>query len=541
MIPKRAGITTVSSRAGLSPGGQAKSADTRAPSLWLSNADHARVAALTLPLAIGTLAFVVRLSVGPHAYDDAYITFRYARNLARGLGMVYNPGERVLGTTTPLWTVILAAFYRLGLHDLPSLALVLSAVADGVTAFLIVQVARRLSWSDAWAMWLAALFAFCSLSLCFAAGGMESSLFTALAFGALISVDRPRLAAVLASLAILCRPEGVIVAALLFFGQWSRQRRVRPDCVVLTALMLAPWIVFSTAVYGSPISESVVVKASHYAPSLTTNLQWLVANLGAPGFDEPLLESSPLVTFISTLVGLGIIVCLIRSRRALATLLRRDPGLLPFVSFAPLLALLLVVEGFKSSHIFPWYLVPFVPFALFGLAGAVRLGMSRSRRLGILLVAGLSVWTLLGLNLGRQPDGGAFSAFRVNLGRERAYREAARFLVPRLPATAVVAAPEIGTLGYFSSFRILDTAGLISPAAERYYPLPAGYPRDITLPPNLIREELPDAIVVLSKFLPPQLQDAVWFHTQYVTAVKIALGKGPNSTVYVYIRRGDKA
>ena len=33
--------------------------------------------------------------------DDAYITYRYARNLADGAGFVYNPGERVLGTTPP--------------------------------------------------------------------------------------------------------------------------------------------------------------------------------------------------------------------------------------------------------------------------------------------------------------------------------------------------------------------------------------------------------------------------------------------------------
>src|SRR3712207_7496209 len=37
----------------------------------------------------------------------------------------------------------------------------------------------------------------------------------------------------------------------------------------------------------------------------------------------------------------------------------------------------------------------------------------------------------------------------------------------------VVAAPEIGALGYTSGAPILDTAGLVSPEATRYYPLPA--------------------------------------------------------------------
>ncbi len=42
--------------------------------------------------------------------DDAYISFRYARNLADGHGLVFNPGfERVEGYTNLLWVLILAA------------------------------------------------------------------------------------------------------------------------------------------------------------------------------------------------------------------------------------------------------------------------------------------------------------------------------------------------------------------------------------------------------------------------------------------------
>ena len=40
-------------------------------------------------------------------YDDAFITFRYAANLAHGHGLVFNPGERVEGYSNFLWTVLL--------------------------------------------------------------------------------------------------------------------------------------------------------------------------------------------------------------------------------------------------------------------------------------------------------------------------------------------------------------------------------------------------------------------------------------------------
>lgn len=47
--------------------------------------------------------------------DDAFISIRYADNLANGLGLVYNAGERVEGYTNLLWTLMLATATRAGL------------------------------------------------------------------------------------------------------------------------------------------------------------------------------------------------------------------------------------------------------------------------------------------------------------------------------------------------------------------------------------------------------------------------------------------
>ena len=48
-------------------------------------------------------ALAARLVTGPHPIDDAYITFRYSRNLAEGLGPVWNAGDPVEGYTNFLW------------------------------------------------------------------------------------------------------------------------------------------------------------------------------------------------------------------------------------------------------------------------------------------------------------------------------------------------------------------------------------------------------------------------------------------------------
>ena len=59
-------------------------------------------------ILIAVLAVAARIIPGPRTIDDAYITFRYAQNLIAGEGLVYNPGEAVLGTTTPVYAFLLA-------------------------------------------------------------------------------------------------------------------------------------------------------------------------------------------------------------------------------------------------------------------------------------------------------------------------------------------------------------------------------------------------------------------------------------------------
>lgn len=46
--------------------------------------------------------------------DDAFITFRYAANIADGLGPVWEPGNYVQGYSNPLWTFTLAAGRMMG-------------------------------------------------------------------------------------------------------------------------------------------------------------------------------------------------------------------------------------------------------------------------------------------------------------------------------------------------------------------------------------------------------------------------------------------
>lgn len=76
--------------------------------------------------------------------DDAFITLRYSRNLANGLGPVWNSGERVEGYTTFLWMLIHAGFAKAGL-DPVSVSRALSFVSLVATTLLVIGVWRVLS------------------------------------------------------------------------------------------------------------------------------------------------------------------------------------------------------------------------------------------------------------------------------------------------------------------------------------------------------------------------------------------------------------
>lgn len=89
-----------------------------------------------LILVIMLVALLARLLPGPRMIDDAFITFRFARNIVHGIGSVYNSGERVLGTTTPFYTLLMA---------------------DAASTFLIYHLGRRLSNSPL-VVWAAAFW-----------------------------------------------------------------------------------------------------------------------------------------------------------------------------------------------------------------------------------------------------------------------------------------------------------------------------------------------------------------------------------------------
>ena len=236
--------------------------------------------ALVVALTALNMLYIGRL--GPN--DDAYITFRVARNLAAGHGPVFNPGEQVLSVTTPGYMLLLAAASVVS-QDFVWLGLALNGLALLLVGALVIDLShivipngpdtdqtRLLSG-------LSATLAV-SLTLTFplltAAIGMETPLFMAAILASFAAYRRAlqpnnddRLTtrwllwtATAAALAFLLRPDGLLVAVAIGLHWIVTRRRVTWRPVALFLALSLPWLLFSWLYYGSPVPNTLAAKAT---------------------------------------------------------------------------------------------------------------------------------------------------------------------------------------------------------------------------------------------------------------------------------------
>ncbi|MEO6597829.1 MAG: hypothetical protein ABIP94_24040 [Planctomycetota bacterium] len=189
--------------------------------------------------------------------DDAFISFRYARNLMEGHGLVFNRGEYVEGYTNLLWVLELAGIWALGLRP-ETAAHLLSMTMTAGTLAVVVGFAQRES--ERWRsriVWLAFGLVACSASFAvWSTSGLETRQFTSLVvLGVFVLTRTPTsmpalvFASVVFAAAELTRPEGLLVFACALVWRLLQDQvdgQLRRGRVVS---LLAPF---------------VVVVASHY-------------------------------------------------------------------------------------------------------------------------------------------------------------------------------------------------------------------------------------------------------------------------------------
>jgi hypothetical protein len=222
--------------------------------------DDRDLAVLGVGAALAALVTAWRCWTG-YFIDDAWISFRYAARLAAGAGLTFDDHEKVLGTSAPLWTLLVAAGDRLGL-DAPDAARVVGCAAYVAVVVVSAVLAHRLLEGDRRGLLAAgaaaALLVLPSGFRNLALSGMESGLAAALGVAAILAFAsrRPVLAGVLAGLAVVNKLDALLLVAALLAIALLVERRPAWRTAVTAGLVVAPWVLFATIYYGSPVPQS---------------------------------------------------------------------------------------------------------------------------------------------------------------------------------------------------------------------------------------------------------------------------------------------
>jgi len=399
----------------------------------------------------------------PFAAEDAYITFRYARHFAHGFGMVFNPGERVFGFSSPLWTLWMGAGFAVGAPPVVW-ARTTSLVAELVTLVVVVGMLRRhASLGAAWcfAFFFAAWPYFGAVSV----SGMESTLMLALvALSALGVEKRARWAGPALAALALVRPEGLAAAAVLAFRAGWRDRLV-------SLALVSAGLVALTLYFGSPMPQSVTAKSMLYGtPGPWVGRHWWEWLSPFVFGRFPGVAESGHLLLLSVIFApaafLGARVLWGHRRSALAAMVG---------------ACLVVWLGYALLGVafFWWYLL--VPLAGFGVLAAVGFP-SLARGRGLYASAGLLIlgmWTITPqLYIGRaQNEALGFGA-------------AGSYLATHARPGQKVLLEPIGMIGYAAPLVVVDEVGLVSPGVARRRLQGAGWYTDV------VASERPEWLVV---------------------------------------------
>jgi len=251
-------------------------------------------------LSISLFLIFTLLVSGTDISEDAYIIFRYAENIAKGNGFVWNPGDEwIWGSTSLTWTLLLSLFSLFGLPltlIAPILGIIIGTfliLINYIVAVVIMKLRRE-----------SAFFASLLLStghLCVhALLGFETLLFTLLIYlvfvltiihssdSRFINKGTDTVLLITAFILSFTRPEGLIIAITAYIALFVLERNnwrvlLRFFAMFLVSVLIAYLILF--LIFGQPFPNPFYLKKGTsllYSASITQ--AWFYYGKGIIGY-----------------------------------------------------------------------------------------------------------------------------------------------------------------------------------------------------------------------------------------------------------------
>ena len=475
---------------------------------------------LTL-LAILTITLFFRFST-----EDSYITYRYAENLAKGKGFVYNEGEKVLGTSAPFYAFILAFFGLLG-FSIPHVGGILSAFSLGASLILVYLLSLKKGYPLIG--FIFGLFVLMNPWFLYTFGS-ETFFQLLMIISAFYFYDQKKYipTVIFCALAFLVRADGIIPAIIIFAHYVITQKKFPAKGVVFFMVICFPVFLYCYLSFDTLFPSTLGVKQAQYASSLWRH--FIPGTFYFAGF--LLKENFLLHAFIPLLIIGGF--SLLFSHRiwlliSLWAILHTIGYALLKVSFyhwylIPLIFLLMLMSAFslhfvislsrffKNNQTKQWRHQVFTH--------QIKISISRVKEPGPFLrkthqILSFVIIVLIVIAL----SGGIKSYLHTRrflpFPKLQLYTKAGKWAAENTPPDAEIAFLEVGYFGYYAQRKIIDLVGLVTPGVSDHI-----RERDFSW---AVKKYRPDYLVYNPEFEGwlKIILDQPWFEENYIEIKEI--------------------
>ena len=387
-----------------------------------------------VPLSVvGYFSFLAR----NYQLDDALIYLRYVKNFHDGLGLVYNPGEKFNGLTSPLFTYASIASSFI-FNNLQIATMVISCLFFTCASILGGLIFSRDKWEALFTTLVIGSFGYF-----YSTFGMETPLFLML-IGLSLFLYKTGSRYFFISLAflVITRYEGAFLAMAMVADHFMKSRRLPEAKILILALtvFLVPFVI-NYFYYGDILPATASAKLGQGKSGLWVGqLSFLNMNYLAKTYFSDSIVSA---LFFLTSAAYGVYISL------------KDRTAIVIVIF--LVFLLCFYVGLNLPN-YPWYYAPFfyllLIFACHGIwsfsASLLEKVVPKQRPVVIIALCAVTIFALTKV-----------VSFKEG-GRREEYVRIGGWLQKNTPSNTSVAMIEIGTVGWYADRRIIDILGLVN-------------------------------------------------------------------------------
>jgi arabinofuranosyltransferase len=439
---------------------------------------------LVLGLLLALLATGLVSVFLPYTVDDAFITFRYARNLSSGLGPVFNPGERAEGYTSFLWMLLLGGAYSLNL-DLVVVSKIMGLVCLLATAGVIYWAASTISRHPRRVGVVAVFVLLTWVDVALnSVTGMETAFYMLWVTAAVTRhMWEERHGGVpwsslLFGLAALTRPEGLALFGLHWLyrvavARW-RWRQALVDALPFLLLVGAHWL-WQLNYYGDLLPATYYAKAGPLRERLLLGLWYVLGFTVAggvfflAGVPIALRQGNPRLRYPLWIASGGLAIALWEG----------GDWMVGYRFLVPVIPI--------------WCLITAELLSTAYTQTAASVVGPRWQRLRKVLVVLLLSGAYLAVNAAKLAALRHYTTIRA-MGYRTAHLRLAEWLSANYPSGTPVALMDIGIVGYYTDLRLIDITGLTDTTIAHA----PGFHVNKVYDPAYVLDQEPEVIVLVS-------------------------------------------